>query len=520
MIVVAREGRGRDAGQGAKMSTPSNPFGSTSSPGEQPRHAPSRPGDTAGEATAGTDGPASRPGMADISEIQTDLLPERQWDKSDVLTDKLPPRPRDISEVETGRLPERSPDITELETGLLRPRPPVVGRPDTLPPAPVAVPVVVPAPVSVPAPIMPAPASEPDPVPVPVRLFAPTRPAVEISELPTGKLTMPPRPRPGLRPRPRPRPRPDTGDVDDQRERERERKRAELRERGRIRARAATETRELDDLDDSAEPAPLPTRRRRRRAWWIAGLAVVLALLTLSGGGLVTFSATQGPEAVIQAYCGDLLARDYASAYDLLSPHARARLTREQFERAGAVRERLDGAATACALADGLPLVGNVAALNPFATTATITATLRRRRAQTGAVTLVRQDGGAWAIDRIDPSLEGADVTPLLLADTFCGALVAGDFHAAYGLFSAAARHRVSEAEFTQAVKDALSDGGNAKLASCTPDPASYSVMDATASVTANVDTSAGGVPLTLPTTLTFVKAQGGWTIDNFDVTP
>ena len=78
----------------------------------------------------------------------------------------------------------------------------------------------------------------------------------------------------------------------------------------------------------------------------------------------------------------------------------------------------------------------------------------------------------------------------------------------------------MSEAEFTQAVKDALSDGGNAKLASCAPDPASYTIRDATASVTAELGTSSGGVPLTLPTTLTFVKAQGAWTIDNFDVTP
>lgn len=488
------------------MSTPSNPFGSTSAPGEQ-----SRLGETAGGATGGTDAPAPRSGMADISEIQTDLLPERQWDKSDVLTDKLPPRPRDIAELETGQMPERPPDITELETGLLRPRPPAVSRPyiPTPTPAPVAVPVAVPVPV-------PAPASEPDPVPVPVRLFSPTRPVVEISELPTGKLTVPPRPRP------RPRPRHDTDDLDDSRERERERKRAELRERGRVRAGAETATRgrELDDADDLADSAPLPARRRRRRTWWMIGIAVVLGLLVLSAGGLVTFAATQGPAAVIQAYCGDLLAKDYASAYDLFTSHARGHLTKDQFERAGAIRERLDGAATDCAITDSLPLAGNIGALNPFAGSATISATLRRRRAQTGVVTLVRQDGGAWAIDRIDPALEGADVAPLGVADTFCAALVAGDFHSAYGLFSDAARRRVSEVEFTHAVKDALSDGGNAKLASCAADPASYTVKDATASVTAELGTSSGGVPLTLPTTLTFVKAQGAWTIDNFDVTP
>src|SRR5690349_13550228 len=96
----------RRPGEG-RMSTPSNPFGSTSAPGEQ-----SRLGETAGGATGGTDAPAPRSGMADISEIQTDLLPERQWDKSDVLTDKLPPRPRDIAELETGQMPERPPDIT------------------------------------------------------------------------------------------------------------------------------------------------------------------------------------------------------------------------------------------------------------------------------------------------------------------------------------------------------------------------------------------------------------------------
>ncbi len=477
------------------MSTPSNPFGSASSPGEQARHATSRPGETAGEATGGRDGSAPRPGMADISEIATDLLPDRQWDQSDVLTDKLPPRSRDIAELETGRLPERPRDITEIETSLLGERPPAVRRPYT-----------------------PAPASDPDPdpvpVPVPVRLFPPARPVVEISELPTGKLTVPPRWRP------RTRPRHDTDDGDDARERER--KRAELRERGRARGHAEAErrARDLDDLEDSA---PLPAMRRSRRAWpsaWMIGIAVVPLLLVLSASGLVAFAATQGPAGVVQAYCGDLLARDYASAYDLFSPQARARLTKDQFERASAIRERLDGAATDCAITDGLPLVGNPGALNPFAGTATITATLRRRHAQSGAVTLARQDGGTWAIDRIDPSLEGADVAALLVADRFCDALVAGGFQAAYGLFSDAARRQVSEAEFAQAVKDALSDGGNAKLASCAPDPATYTVKGTTASVTVELDTGDGGVPLTVPTTLTFGNDHGAWTIDTFDVTP
>lgn len=495
VIVAAGEGRGAGAAQGKKMSTPSNPFESTRAPGEQARHAASRPGETAGEATGGRDGSASRSGMADISEIATDLLPERQWDQSDVLTDKLPPRPRDIAELETGRLPERPRDITEIETGLLGERPPAVSRPYT-----------------------PASDPDPDPVPVPVRLFPPTRPVVEISELPTGKLTAPPRWRPGTRPRH------DTDDGDDarERERERERKRAERRERGHARGHAEAErrARDLDDLDDSA---PLPAMRRSRRAWpsaWMIGIVVVPLLLVLSAGGLVAFAVTQGPVGVVQAYCGDLLARDYASAYDLFSPQARARLTRDQFERASAIRERLDGAATDCAITGGLPLVGNPGALNPFAGTATISATLRRRHAQSGAVTVARQDGGAWAIDRIDPSLEGADVAPLLVADRFCGALVAGGFQAAYGLFSDAARRRVSEAEFAQAVKDALSDGGNAKLASCAPDPATYTVKGTTASVTVVFDTSDGGVPLIVPTTLTFGNDHGAWMIDSFDVTP
>ena len=456
------------------MSAPSNPFGSTSHPGDLARRSPSRPGDTADGATAGTDGSASWLGPADISEIQTGLLPERQWDKSDILTDKLPPRPRDIAEQETGRLPDRSDAVS-------------------WPPMPA--PVAAPPPVSAPTPAaMPAPAS--------LRVSVPTRPVVEISELPTGKLTVPPRPRDDRR------------DRDDPRAWERERKRAELRERGRARTRAERREREEDSR-------PLPAAGRRpRRAWWLAGVAVALVLLALSASGLVAFSATRGPAAVVQAYCGDLLAKDYASAYDLFSPHARARLTEDQFQRAGVVRERLDGVATGCAITDGLPLVGSAGALNPFAGAATITATLRRRRAQTGTVTLVRQDGGSWTIDALDPALEGADVAPLSLADAFCAGLVAGDFHSAYGLFSNVARHRVSEAEFTQAVKDALSDGGNAKVTSCAPDPATYSVKGTTASVTAELDTSAGGVPLTLPTTLTFVKDHGAWVIDNFDVTP
>jgi hypothetical protein len=459
------------------MSTPSNPFGSTSAPGEQAHDARSDPGETAGEAGGNVDWSAPRPGMADVSEIQTDVLPARQWDKSDVLTDKLPPRPRDIAEVGTSQLPSRPPDMAELETGRLPERPPAVSQPHT----PVS--VTVPAPVSVPAPT-----AVPTAAPMPARTSPPARLMVEISELPTAKLVVPPRPR----------------------------------ARGRPRAEAEAERRErdLDDLDDLDDSAALPAVRRSRRTWWMIGIAVALGALVLSASGLVAFAATQGPAAVIQTYCGDLLAKDYASAYELFSPHARGRLTKEQFERAETIYVRLDGTATGCAITDSLPLVGNMGALNPFASSATISATLRRRRAQTGAVTLVRQGGGAWAIERIDPALEGADVAPLGVADTFCAALIADDIHSAYGLFSDAARHRVSEAELTHAVKDALSDGGNAKLTSCTPDPTTYAVNGVTARVRAEIGTSSGGVPLTLPITLTFVKAHGGWTIDTFDVTP
>jgi hypothetical protein len=147
----------------------------------------------------------------------------------------------------------------------------------------------------------------------------------------------------------------------------------------------------------------------------------------------------------------------------------------------------------------------------------TLPATIARKKTASGPVTLVKQ-GSAWRFDKVDPALQGTDLGPLQVADTYCQALVRADYPAAYSTFSRAYQSsRGSEADFAARFQS-LSQNG-VKITACTPQIETYTVAsdDESGSLGANLTLSVNGtaVPGGIRSTLTFKKEQAVWKIDD-----
>ncbi|MGO8950932.1 MAG: hypothetical protein ACLQUY_25420 [Ktedonobacterales bacterium] len=249
-------------------------------------------------------------------------------------------------------------------------------------------------------------------------------------------------------------------------------------------------------------------------------IVLVFAIL----GGLVFASYNTGqaelePARVAQAYCRDLESQQFSAAYALLSSSYRVNLTLSQFIQVSQLQDAVDGNVRACptAVSPGLDFSFGL----PQDHVAFLI-TIARSKPFTGHVELIRQQGG-WKVEAIEQSLEGTDVGPLVVANTFCSSVIQGDYAAAYQTLSSRQQSLASETVFAQQFKSSF--GALVRLRSCALDYASYHVQAGSAAVSMTfnltISTPATGALATgLVTVLDFTQEQGGWKLDDFTLLP
>ena len=264
-------------------------------------------------------------------------------------------------------------------------------------------------------------------------------------------------------------------------------------------------------------PPAAPAKKSRKRLWITLGVIAGVLVLACGGIGFVFFSAIQEalkPVTVATTFCNDLKAQNYTTAYDLLSSNAQGQVSRDLFVQAAQLQDQIDGTVKSCA-----PVTGSSAntKIDVNAGKASLKATVQRNQAFTGNILLIKQ-GSDWKIDDIDASLQGRDITPIITADTFCKALVAGDFHTAYSLLSARQQGLATEDEFKQQITSPdPTTGQTVTIKGCTPKFGSYTVSDTSATLQSSLSASVSGATGSIDITLTFVKEGGAWKIDKLD---
>jgi flagellar basal body-associated protein FliL len=265
-------------------------------------------------------------------------------------------------------------------------------------------------------------------------------------------------------------------------------------------------------------PPTLPKKKSRRGLWIILSIIVVLLLACIAGFGILFYNAAQialQPLQAAQNFCNDLKTQDYSSAYTMLSTNYQGQVTQTQFTQGSQLHDQIDGKVQSCAPASNNNFSFN---LGNGPTTASFNATVTRNKAFTGKISMVKE-GSAWRVDALDQSLQGTDIGPIVVANTFCQALVAQDYKTAYSTLSARQQGLATEAQFASQIQSGL--GASVKITGCTPNYSSYAasvVPNTSATLNSSLNVSTQGTTVPVPTTLTFVYESGTWKIDNFKV--
>jgi limonene-1,2-epoxide hydrolase len=257
-----------------------------------------------------------------------------------------------------------------------------------------------------------------------------------------------------------------------------------------------------------------PPKKSRKGLFIGCGIALVVVLLACGVLGFLGYSAAQAalqPIKASQTFCNDLKAQDYTSAYGMLSTTYQGQVTQDQFTQASQLHDQIDGSVKTCAPASGNTSSFNFS-LDSSKTTASFDVTVTRNKEFTGKLSLVKQ-GSDWKIDAIDPALQGTDLGPLQVANTFCQALVKGDYQTAYNQFSSDRQAAFTEAQYAAQLAQALGTG--ASITGCTPNLSTYSVSGTTATLDSTLNVSVQGQTVPVPQTVTFTKENGVWKISN-----
>jgi hypothetical protein len=264
--------------------------------------------------------------------------------------------------------------------------------------------------------------------------------------------------------------------------------------------------------------------RRRGRALRNTAIGV-LVLAALGGGGLVYgIQQAKGPIGAVQAYCADLKAQSYDTAYGLLSTGYQSRVNETDYIADAKLHDQIDGDVTTC----GQPHNSNSAfTWNLGESPQSLDTQIKRENSSgpkdsTGSISLVKQ-GDTWKIDVVADSLQGTDLRPYHLSQTFCADFLAGNYAAAYQLFSAKGQQNYgSEQQFETAFRGTFTNG--LALAQCQPDLTTYTVVSPSAQINAKLSvsetTSAGTDTFPLPggATLRFVLENGAWKVDSLNL--
>lgn len=267
----------------------------------------------------------------------------------------------------------------------------------------------------------------------------------------------------------------------------------------------------------SSAPITQPTRKRRHPVR--IALLIILVLLLLAGGGTYVYalSVKDAITAAAQGFCADLQAQSYASAYTRLSSGYQAKVTQSQFSQASQLHDQIDGKVRGCSAGNDSNALS--ALLQLGSNTISFPARITRNTTFSGEMTLVNQ-GGSWKVDRIDQSLQGTDLGPLLVANDYCAALISGNINQAYNDLSPDYQSRLgSEQQYAHALQGLLTQG--VSLTACTPDLSTYSVSGTTAKLGGTLAVQVNGASTNLALALTFVKgAAGDWKIDSINLQP
>jgi flagellar basal body-associated protein FliL len=267
-------------------------------------------------------------------------------------------------------------------------------------------------------------------------------------------------------------------------------------------------------------PPPAPPKKKSRRGLWIIlSIIVVLLLACIAGFGILFYNAAQialQPLQAAQNFCNDLKTQDYSSAYNMLSTTYQGQVTQTQFTQGSQLHDQIDGKVQSCPLASNSNFSFN---LGNGPTTASFNATVTRNKTFTGKISMIKE-GSAWKVDALDQSLQGTDIGPIVVANTFCQALVAQDYQTAYNQLSARQHGLATEAQFASEIQSG-GLGASVKIVGCTPNFTTYAasvVPNTKATLDSSLNISAQGTTVPVSTTLSFVYESGAWKIDIFKV--
>jgi len=210
-----------------------------------------------------------------------------------------------------------------------------------------------------------------------------------------------------------------------------------------------------------------------------------------------------------QSYCDALGTQRYAAAYDLLAASAQADLTPGDYATVEQLHTVIGGPVKTCGVTD----IGQ----GNSDSRASLTLTINRATlsAKSAAITLTLT-GGVWRLAAVPSGAEGPDVGPYEVGQRYCADLAAGQFDAAYDLFTPQYQAQNPRAQFVGALQTTRSQG--ATIACGAPDLTTYSVSgDAARYVVPYIEIYLG-LPLSTNDTLTFARQNGHWLIANTDL--
>lgn len=261
--------------------------------------------------------------------------------------------------------------------------------------------------------------------------------------------------------------------------------------------------------------SPPRTRSVRDTRLLLVSVVVLVALLGTLGFGalMVVLGAREAARAatVATAYCGALQRKQYDQAYALLSPAAQRQTSSTTYVLSSQFHDAVDGPITRCDVPQ--PGLGAGFAFSPGSTGDALTMRIIRRDVLSGSITLAKV-GASWRVSALSPSLQGTDVTPLVVEHQFCAALEANNEAAAAPMLTPGMRAQTT----TAALATLFGNSDATALTGCQADPSTYRIAsgDASAQVTVPLAVSpkdvAGVSPLVLPVTLKFIH-QSSWSI-------
>jgi hypothetical protein len=193
------------------------------------------------------------------------------------------------------------------------------------------------------------------------------------------------------------------------------------------------------------EVVPPPQRKSRRGLWMTLGVIATVLLAMCTGTGFVV-AQYFAPVFQVGQFCGSLQAQRYSTGYSMLSTQLRGQLSSNDFAVDAQTLDVVEGQVQKCGAGSGSN--GYVYTLG--GSTATVAASITRVSAGTlrGNIYLKNQNG--WKVDRLDVSLLGIDLGALQAVNSYCAALQAASYTAAYALLGTSLTAHTTAAQYAQ----------------------------------------------------------------------